>query len=255
MFKFTILESSAIPIDLGGVLPETLQGLSLEQVSRLPILHGNRTRPLGDLFRLERATESRHFLLLEGDCSRVKNIGAGMTWGFLWVHGSVGCHAGSRMTGGDLRIRGDAGDWLGAEMSGGSIDVSGSAGSQVGAAYRGSRRGMSGGSIRIEQHAGDEVGLLMRRGVIRIDGNCGAFAGASMIAGTIDVGGSLGPCAGAGMKRGTIITGKPFESSPGIRYACDCDLQFLSLIQTATSIRCYRGDVMCGGRGEILEVI
>jgi formylmethanofuran dehydrogenase subunit C len=149
-------------------------------------------------------------------------------------------------------------------MRGGSIEVRGSAGNQVGAAYLGSRRGMAGGSIFIRGSAGDELGLLMRRGVIVVDGNCGEFAGASMIAGTIAVFGGTGPRLGAGMKRGTIIAARAPELPASFRLACEYRPSVLHLLNGEIArlgsasrfptrpTRCFRGDLLTGGRGEVL---
>jgi formylmethanofuran dehydrogenase subunit C len=107
---------------------------------------------------------------------------------------------------------------------------------------------------------------LMRRGLIVVEGGCGAFAGASMIAGTIVVFGPAGPRLGAGMKRGTIVAaGGVAELPPSFVHACDYDPVFLELYQTELArlrsefpwrlphvARCYRGDLLYGGRGEVL---
>ena len=65
---------------------------------------------------------------VEGDLSRVRYVGAGMTAGRLTVAGDVGAHAGAGMRGGELQVEGDAGDHAGAGMHGGTLVVRGSAG-------------------------------------------------------------------------------------------------------------------------------
>lgn len=257
MFTFTRRESSPIPLDVTGILPEKLAGLSALEVARLPVLFGNRTEELGQHFDVK---PGRRFdLQFAGATANVHSVGKGMTGGILFCENDVGRHAGARMSGGQLILDMGAGDWLGAEMRGGFIQAHDSVGDCVGAAYRGSRRGMTGGKIELLLHAGHELGLLMRRGTIIVHGDTGEFTGASMIAGTIAVRGTLGARAGAGMKRGTILAlGGVAEVSAGMRYSCEYSPSVLPLLGKTLNlpvparVRCYRGDVLTGGRGELL---
>ena len=256
MFTLTRRESSPIPLDVTGILPETVANLSALEVAKLPVLFGNRTEELGQLFDVK---GGRQFdIRFAGDTSNVHNLGKGMTAGVIFCENTVGRHAGAQMSGGKLILDMSADDWLGAEMRGGFIQVHGAAGDCVGAAYRGSRRGMTGGKIELLYHAGHELGLLMRRGMIVVHGDTGEFAGASMIAGTIAVCGKLGARAGAGMKRGTILAlGGVAEVSAGMRYSCEYSPTMLPLLgkvlnlPVPASVRCFRGDVLTGGRGEL----
>ena len=276
MYHFPLLTlrtGPKIPIDLEGILPETLRGLSEIDIAIKPIRQGNRVLKLGELFDVmllncEELLEET--LDIIGDCSEVTSIGAGMTRGSISVL-NAGMHVGAKMAGGSICIINDVGDWLGAEMTGGHISVGKNAGSQVGAAYHGGPRGMSGGKIHICGNAGEDIGLRMRRGKITVAGNTGAFTGAAMIAGTIEVYGEIGDRAGAGMKRGTIISHKGFQSlSPGFVFACEYEPAYLRVLNEykrwflegrarkeyrgIRMVRCYRGDLLTGGRGEIWEV-
>lgn len=259
----TLRESSPIPLELYGVIPEAVAPLSLLDVAKLPVFYSNRREELGQFFDVD-GDPSRGWIQFAGDTRNVKGIGAGMGSGTVYVENDAGMHAGARMTGGLLIIDSGAGDWLGAEMHGGYIEVRGDAGNQVGAAYRGSRRGMTGGVIWCRRSAGDETGLLMRRGLIVVEGDCGEFAGASMIAGSLFIGRTAGGRLGAGMKRGTIFANTVTELPPSFRYSCeyrplalalyrkqlasiDCDIPGL----TAGAVHCYRGDMLHGGRGEV----
>lgn len=266
MLKLTLRAPSAIPLELDGILPERLAGLSPLEVAKLPVQHGNRSEPLGAFFDV--VTNPRQTwadLHIAGDTRNVKLIGARMSSGRISVEGPVGLHAGAQMSGGRLFLDSSAGDWLGAEMTGGEIEVIGDAGDQVGAAYRGSRRGMTGGVIRIRGSAGAELGLLLRRGLIVVEGACGEFAGASMIAGTLVLFGEVGERCGAGMKRGTILTAREPHLPPSFRYACDYRPAFVSMLLgelrkigvrvpdgCGTMLKCFRGDLLAGGRGEVL---
>ncbi len=265
MLVLTRRASSPIPLEVEGVVPEKLAGLSLAEVARLPVFHGNRKEELGVWFDVA-GDASDGVIRFVGDTATVKYIGAGMTGGRIEVERGAGMHAGAALTGGSLTIHGDAGDWLGAEMKGGTIAVFGNAGSRVGAAYRGSRRGMTGGEIHVRGSAGDEVGLLMRRGLIAVGGACGEFAGASIIAGSVFAFGPLGGRAGAGMKRGTVFAGGGVgELPPSFRETCGYTPTFLPIYlryvaqagvipvgRTAIRVRCWRGDLLHGGTGEVL---
>jgi formylmethanofuran dehydrogenase subunit C len=266
--KLTLRIASPIPLEVDGITPERVAGLSPLEVAKLPVQHGNRSEPLGEHFDVtDRISVPRRAdLHFAGDTRTVKGIGAGMSRGFVYVEGDVGMHAGAGMTGGELVIAGGAGDWLGAEMSGGEIEVIGSAGDQVGAAYRGSRRGMTGGSIFIRGGAGDELGLLMRRGLIVVQGTCGEFAAASMIAGTVVLLGAVGGRLGAGMKRGTVVCVAEPKLPVSFRSAGEYRPTFLPLYAAelrrlgatlpagfgSGTVRCHRGDLLTGGRGEVL---
>ncbi len=265
MIVLTRRASSPVPLEVEGVTPDAVAPLSALDVARLPVLHGNRSEDLGEWFDVT-GDPADGVVRFAGDTATVKHIAAGMTGGRVEVEGGVGMHAGAGMRGGSLVVRGDAASWLGAEMKGGTIAVFGDAGSQVGAAYRGSRRGMTGGEIHVRGSAGDEVGLLMRRGLIAVGGACGSFAGASMIAGSVFAFGPLGGRAGAGMKRGTVFAGGGVgEVPPSFRATCDYVPTFLPaylrhIVQAGVipvgrapvRVRCYRGDLLHGGTGEVL---
>jgi formylmethanofuran dehydrogenase subunit C len=265
MLKLTLRVPSAIPLEVEGVTPDRVAGLSALEVAKLPVWHGNRAEELGAFFTVEPDPRPLADLHFAGDTRNVKHVGAGMTGGSIFVEGPVGMHAGARMSGGTLTLDSDAAEWLGAEMSGGAIEVRGSAGDQVGAAYRGSRRGMTGGRILIRGSAGDELGLLMRRGLIAVEGACGEFAGASMIAGTLVLLGEVGERCGAGMKRGTILTARTPTLPPSFRYSCDFRPQYFPMLLASlrklevrvpqnigSQAKCFRGDLLNGGRGEVL---
>ena len=73
--------------------------LSLADIAALPVHHGNTPATLGDFFTVA-GDPTDADLLIEGDCSRVKWLGANMAAGRLTVRGSVGTHLGSGMAGG-----------------------------------------------------------------------------------------------------------------------------------------------------------
>ena len=200
----SLREPARIPVEVDGVLPQKLCGLSVDSIRRLPVTQGNAHPELGELFDVTGACDSDQTLVWDGDLRAVKRIGERLSSGRIVVHGPAGMHLGTGMTGGSIEVSGDVSDWAGAEMRGGLIRIHGSAGDCVGGAYRGSIRGMTGGEILIDGNAGDEAGRVMRRGLIAIGGSCGQFCGSRMIAGNIFVGGQAGDRLGSGMKRGAI---------------------------------------------------
>src|SRR5262249_51404695 len=149
--------TSTIPVEAENITPDNLAGKSRAEILTLPVQHGNAPAPVGEFFSAEGDAADGE-LTIEGDCSRVKWIGAGMTRGRIIIRGNVGMHLGSEMKGGEIEVHGNAGDWVGGEMRGGRIHVHGDAGHLVGAAYRGSAAGMRGGVILVDGKAGNEIG-------------------------------------------------------------------------------------------------
>jgi len=267
MFRLTLRTRSPVPLEVFGLTPERVASLSPLEVANLPVRHGNRSEPLGEFFDVTTDTRTNGDLHFAGDTRNVHGIAAGMSAGDVYVENNVGRHAGAEMAGGRLTVDSGAGDWLGAQMKGGVIEVRGAAGNCVGAAYRGSRRGMTGGTILLRGRAGDELGLLMRRGLIVAEGPVGEYAGASMIAGSLFLLGGARERLAAGMKRGTIVTAGEPLLGPGFQFACEYRPAILSVCvrylerldvrpvaPVGSYVRCYRGDLVTGGRGEVLAL-
>jgi formylmethanofuran dehydrogenase subunit C len=202
----TLREQPAVALETEGLCPDRLAESSREEIEALPLWHGNERTRLGKFFAVSGSGDD---VRVEGDLSRVKFVGAGMTAGRLTVAGDVGMHAGAGMSGGELRVEGDAGDWAAAGMRGGRLVVTGSAGRQLGGVYPGERAGMHGGEIVVHGDAGEQAGAGLRRGLIAVAGRAGDAAGLRMLAGTIVALGGLGARAGAGMRRGSIVTMAP----------------------------------------------
>jgi formylmethanofuran dehydrogenase subunit C len=257
-----------IPLEAEAIRPETMGGLSLADIARLPVVQGNAQVSLGEFFTVEGQPDD--LMRLEGDFSGVKHIGRSMTRGRIEIHGDAGMHLGADMRGGEIVVHGNAGDWAGAEMRGGLLRVMGNAGHLLGAGYRGSEKGMRGGTILVAGKAGSEVGCTMRRGLIAVGGGAGDFAGVMMIAGTIIILGEVGIRTGAAMKRGTIVVaganGHPPSLLPTFRFDCvyrppwmEIYLRQLTRLGFAVPeqirgglYRRFSGDLTELGKGEIL---
>ena len=222
----TLREQPAVALETEGLCPDRLAESSREEIEALPLWHCNERTRLGKFFAVSGSGED---VRVEGDLSRVKFVGAGMTAGRLTVAGDVGMHAGAGMSGGELRVEGDAGDWAAAGMRGGRLVVTGSAGRQLGGAYPGERAGMHGGEIVVHGDAGEQAGAGLRRGLIAVAGRAGDAAGLRMLAGTIVALGGLGARAGAGMRRGSIVTMAPATPLATFVFSCIHRPPFLRL--------------------------
>lgn len=264
----TLREKTSIPIEVDEVRIETAREQSVDQICATPVQYGNKRLTLGEFFDVSGSCAEDEELVWEGDCAKVKLIGALMTRGKMTIRGNAGMHLGAEMSGGEILCEGDASDWVGAELHGGHIHVRGSAGHLVGAAYRGGQRGMTGGRILIDGSVGNEVGHSMRRGLIAVGGRCGDAVGFNMIAGSILLFGETGIRPGAGMRRGTIglFAADPPKMLPTFRAASTYDPLFLQLYFRdlrangfhvpedclTSKYQRFRGDFLEGGRGEIL---
>ncbi len=260
----TLQTDLTAPLEAEVITPNRLAGLNQAGIAALPVQHGNQKAALGDFFRVTGSSNGE--IRVEGDLSRVKLIGAGMTRGRIVVAGNVGMHVGAGMRGGEIAVEGNAGDWAGAEMVGGRLEIKGHAGHLVGSGYRGSASGMQGGEIIVFGNAGNEVGGAMRRGLIAIGGDSGDFTGVNVLAGTIIVLGRLGWRSGAGMKRGSIISMHDAPILPTYTFACTYRPTFLPIYlrrlrslglpiddrQITGYYRRWSGDSVELNRGEIL---
>ncbi|MBM4013057.1 MAG: formylmethanofuran dehydrogenase subunit C [Planctomycetes bacterium] len=257
-----------LSIDLGGILPERLAGLTVSAAARLPITADERPCRLGDLFDV-RGDAADGRLECVGDFSRVHRVAAGMNSGTVRIEGDVGRHAGEGMRGGRLQVSGSAGDWLAAEIAGGEVVVAGDAGHNAAAALPGSPRGGTGGVVLIGGKAGDLAAARRRRGVVAVAGGCGTGAGFEMLAGSLVVGGRLGGHAGLGLRRGSVIALGDRPAPPAtFRRGAAWRPAFLPLLLSwlvhagfapaaaalrVPSWRQWHGDSLCGCRGELLH--
>jgi formylmethanofuran dehydrogenase subunit C len=204
------------PVIADCISPDVFQGKTITEIKQLKVWEGNKEKKLGELFKVEEAkTEGaspENLLIIHGDISRVRRIGAGMTSGEIVVKGDVGMHLGEEMKGGKITVYGNVGGWAGSMMKGGTIEIHGNAGDYLGAPYRGSTQGMNGGKIIVYGNAGADAGAQMKKGLIKIYGGAGQFVGFRMHDGMIYVQNDCEGRAGSCMKEGTIAIGGFMES-------------------------------------------
>src|SRR5918997_1154590 len=152
----TLHEQPVAPLEAEILCPDRLARASREEIEALPVWHGNERTRVGEFFDVSGSGDD---IRLEGDLSRVKFVGAGMTAGRLTVAGDVGMHAGAGMRGGEIVVHGDAGAQAGA----------------------GVRRGL----IAVAGRVGEAAGLRMLAGTIVALGGIAPRAGAGMRRGSI----------------------------------------------------------------------
>ena len=205
-------------IDLEGVTPDRLAGLSESAIAQLPVWRGRDRVNMGDLFEIRGSDAST--LVFEGATEHLHGLGAGMTGGTLMVEGDAGDRVGAGMSGGVLQVNGGIGHDGGVGMSGGVLEVIGNCGDRLGGARPGTSRGMSGGEIVVRGHAGAGVGARCRRGLLVVAGDVGDSAAHAMIAGSLFVFGRTGAGAAQFNKRGSLVAIGDIDIPRTYRYAC-----------------------------------
>src|SRR5271156_3787909 len=113
MLRLTYISTTTIPVEAECITPNALAGKTTAEIAGLPVQHGNMQAPLGEFFRVEGDAGDQR-IVLEGDCSRVKLVGANMTSGSIIIEGNIGMHVGAEMRGGTIEVRGNCSDWAGA---------------------------------------------------------------------------------------------------------------------------------------------
>lgn len=261
---FTLLADPEERLDLTGLTPAALAGLSALQIAKLRVGTGRNPVLAGDIFKV--TGKDAGSLVVEGSSSRLDKLGSGLNGGSIRVTGNIGNQAGRRMSGGSLVIEGNAGDHAGTGMSGGRIEINGNAGDNVGAPLAGEIVGMEGGVLIVHGKAGNYAGDRLRRGVIAILKGCGDYAGYRMIAGTIVVTGRVGAMPGYLMKRGSLLFDRrPENLSPTFMPCGEPDIAFSGLFDRflidekilarpllGQKPARYGGDNAVSGKGEIL---
>lgn len=266
MIVMSVIGEVNAPIDLRGLVPEALAGLTLDEIRRRPLRAGRDLVPVGELFKVRGTPDAT--LALIGVTPHMHGLGAGMRQGLLRLEGDCGDYVGADLRGGQIHVHGNARDLLGAGMRDGLIEVEGAVGEALGGPLDGAVGGMRGGTVLVARTAGRRLGDRMRRGVVVVGGDCGERCGSQMIAGTIVVLGKVGAGAGTGMRRGSLLLRDAAAALPDtfVRTG-QGPLSFVTVLggylgalkpALATRLRAFRhpvrwvGDRGCGGLGEIL---
>jgi formylmethanofuran dehydrogenase subunit C len=254
-------------VDLRGITPVALAGLSLAAIEKLCVTHGTQTLALAEFFSLSQSETADDELRLAGDLSRFDRIGWQLGGGRIVVDGAVGDYVGACMTGGELRVKGDAGLLAACEMAGGTLHIQGSVDDFAASTLPGSMDGMRGGSFIVQGNAGARFGDRMRRGTALVFGNVGDFLASRMVAGTIGVGGSAGAHVAHGMRRGSVVFAgaRPTVPPTFVPAVAGADVIWpmlardlarhggpFSTLATRRIAERHLGDVAAAGKGELI---
>ena len=205
--RLALKQAPALRVDLRGLTPAAMAGLTPTQIERLPVTHGTQTLPLAEFFDVacDDTPDNAGELVFEGDLSRFDRIGWQLAGGRIVVAGSAGDYVGACMSGGDVQVQGDAGLLAACEMAGGTLTIAGNVGDHAASSLPGSMDGMRGGTLIVRGRAGDRFADRMRRGTALVFGDVGDFLASRLVAGTIAVGGRAGAHVGYGMRRGSVV--------------------------------------------------
>ncbi len=233
-----------ISVEAENISPDKFAGKSEKDIQSLEAWLGNQKTTLGELFTIKAegtGAVADVKVVMEGNFSRVKRVGEGMTAGLVMIKGNVDMHLGAKMSGGKISVAGNVDSWAGREMKGGELIIEGNAGYYLGAGYRGETCGMRGGKIIVMGSTLDFLGEHMCGGEIIVKGNAGILAGVSNNGGKIVIeGGTSRP--GSEMAKGTIIVGKVDEMMPVFK------LEGTEAVD-GVYYRKYTGDVIVNGKG------
>ncbi len=233
-----------ISVEAENISPDKFAGKTEKDILSMETWMGNQKTTLGELVSVKvegsgSAADTK--IVMEGDFSRVKRIGEGMTGGLVMIRGNVDMHLGARMSGGKISVSGNVDSWAGREMKGGELIIEGNAAYYLGSGYRGETCGMRGGKITLMGNALDFVGEHMCGGEIIVKGNAGIMPGVSNNGGKIVIEGNTSR-PGSEMAKGTIIVGAVDEMMPVFK------LEGTEAVD-GVNYKKYSGDVIVNGKG------
>ena len=203
----TVKKAPEIFLECENFNPDTFAGKTPEQIANLPVYQGKEMSTVGEYFTVSGntgATPADTKIVINGDCTKMKYIGAKMTAGEMVVNSSCDMYTGSWMKGGKLTVNGDVHSFCGLAMKGGEFTINGNAGNYLCAAYRGDWRGMSGGVLRVKGNAGSDVASWMTGGTLIVEGNVDIHLGTHMEGGKIILKGNANRRVGGQLVKGEI---------------------------------------------------
>jgi len=206
---FNQKKTSSIALELEELNPDEIYTWDKADFEKYEVPIGNSRFPLTNYFdvEVEGAAESPDEvkMIFNGDLSRLKYIGCGMSGGEIIANGNVDLHCGAQMSGGYIQVNGDTQAHAGREMTGGFLEIMGNTKEFVGASYIGDWRGMTGGKIVVHGNGGKQLGECLTGGEIHVKGNCDILAGIHMTKGLIQIDGDVNKWVGGQMKSGSIV--------------------------------------------------
>ncbi|MDR1721725.1 MAG: formylmethanofuran dehydrogenase subunit C [Methanobrevibacter sp.] len=253
---FNQKNTSTIALEFDELIPDEIYTWEKADFEKYEVPIGNSRFPLSDYFdvEVEGSAESPADvkMVLNGDLTRVKYIGSGMTAGEITANSSVDLHCGSEMSGGQITVEGDAESYAGREMTGGVLTIKGNTREFCGASYIGDWRGMTGGTIMIYGNAGKQLGECLTGGEIYVRGNADILAGIHMTKGFIQIDGDVTRWPGGQMQGGNIvINGKLSRLLEGFVDAEIVKDPEIAGKQFSGKYIKYTGDIARNGKGNL----
>ncbi len=225
----TVKKVPDLYLECENVNPDAFAGKTAEQIAKLNAFQGREITPLGEYFTVAGqagATAAETKIVVNGDCSKMKYLGAKMTAGEMIVNSDADMYTGSWMSGGKLLVKGNVHSFCALAMKGGEFTIEGNAGNYLGAAYRGDWRGMSGGVLRVKGNAGSDVATFMIGGEMIIEGDVDIHLGTHMEGGKIILKGNANRRVGGQLVKGEIyVFGKINVMMPGYKPVRDVELE------------------------------
>ncbi|MGH8120791.1 MAG: formylmethanofuran dehydrogenase subunit C, partial [Gammaproteobacteria bacterium] len=83
--KLTLHTAPEVPMEAALINPQHLADMNETAIAAIQLHHGNDPATIGDFFRVE--GKSNGTIHLEGDLSRIKHLGSGMSGGQIHIHG------------------------------------------------------------------------------------------------------------------------------------------------------------------------
>ncbi|MGA2917465.1 formylmethanofuran dehydrogenase subunit C [Methanoregula sp.] len=225
----TVKKTPELFLECEHVNPDAFAGKTLDQIAKLGAYQGKEISTIGDYFTVAGeagATAADTKIVINGDCTKMKYIGAKMTAGEVVVNSTCDMYTGSWMSGGKLLVKGNVHSFCGLAMKGGEFTVEGNAGNYLGAAYRGDWRGMSGGVLRVKGNAGSDVATFMTGGELIVEGNVDIHIGTHMEGGKIIVKGNANRRVAGQMVKGEVyVFGAINVMMPGFKKIGETELE------------------------------
>ncbi|MDD3574713.1 MAG: formylmethanofuran dehydrogenase subunit C [Methanospirillum sp.] len=225
----TLKNPPTLYLEADVITPDSFAGKSKDEILALPVYEGRECYKFGDYFDIAGDigdTPENIKIIVNGDCSKVKYIGAKMSAGEVIVNSSADMYTGAWMRGGKLTIKGDVDSFSGLGMEGGEFTVEGDGENYIGASYRGDWRGMQGGVLRVKGSVGSDIGTFMNGGTLIVEGDADVHIGTHQEGGTIIIKGNVNRRVGGQMVKGTIyVFGSMNYMMPGFKYTQDVELE------------------------------
>ena len=225
----TVKKVPELYLECENVNPDVFAGKTAAEIGALMGYQGKMNSPLSEFFTIEGnagSTAADTKIVVNGDCSKMKYLGAKMTAGEMIVNSTTDMYTGSWMSGGKLTVKGDVNSFCGLAMKGGEFTIEGNAGNYLGAAYRGDWRGMSGGVLRVKGNAGSDVASFMTGGEMIIEGDVDIHLGTHMEGGKIVLKGNANRRVGGQLVKGEIyVFGNINVMMPGYKPVAEVDLE------------------------------